>query len=227
MDVHPPHEPIHSWRDFLLHLATITIGLLIAVGIEGCVELRHEHRLVRDARATLREEIQHNVGVMATATDNLSKQKVILARNVDALTRIMEHPEDKTAQNAAIVANYSSQSLHETAWKTAQATNALAYMPYSEAQKYAEIYEAQDTFLAAQDKQIEDEAQLLGVIAKTDFGHGIITPAQASMALERFGVWRGHLVYLDLMAKLTYLSDKAFLDGKDAPKDLYENIQTR
>jgi hypothetical protein len=29
LDVHPPHEKIHGFKDFLLHLLTITIGLLI------------------------------------------------------------------------------------------------------------------------------------------------------------------------------------------------------
>jgi hypothetical protein len=38
LDVHPPHEPAHSWRDILIHLATITIGLFIALSLEGRVE---------------------------------------------------------------------------------------------------------------------------------------------------------------------------------------------
>ena len=38
LDVHPPHEKMHGFKDFLLHLLTITIGLLIALGLEGCVE---------------------------------------------------------------------------------------------------------------------------------------------------------------------------------------------
>ena len=37
MDVHAPHEPIHTWRDFFIHLITITVGLLIAISLEGMV----------------------------------------------------------------------------------------------------------------------------------------------------------------------------------------------
>jgi hypothetical protein len=40
LDVHPPHNPTHTWRDFLLHIATIVIGLFIAVGLEQTVEHR-------------------------------------------------------------------------------------------------------------------------------------------------------------------------------------------
>ena len=39
-EVHPPHEAVHAWRGFLLHIATIVIGLLIAVLLEQTVEVR-------------------------------------------------------------------------------------------------------------------------------------------------------------------------------------------
>jgi hypothetical protein len=31
LDVHAPHEAVHTWRDFFIHIATIGLGLLIAV----------------------------------------------------------------------------------------------------------------------------------------------------------------------------------------------------
>jgi len=34
LDVHPPHTSTHTWRDFFIHIATICIGLLIAVDLE-------------------------------------------------------------------------------------------------------------------------------------------------------------------------------------------------
>jgi len=33
LDVHPPEEKIHGFKDFLLHLFTITVGLLIALAL--------------------------------------------------------------------------------------------------------------------------------------------------------------------------------------------------
>jgi hypothetical protein len=38
LDVHPPHQAIHGWRDFFIHIATIVVGLLIAVALEQTVE---------------------------------------------------------------------------------------------------------------------------------------------------------------------------------------------
>ena len=43
IDVHPAPHAAHSWHDFFIHIATIAIGLLLALGLEQTVE--HFHRL--------------------------------------------------------------------------------------------------------------------------------------------------------------------------------------
>jgi len=60
LDVHPPHEAAHTWKDFLIHIATIVIGLLIAIGLEQTVEAIHHHREVSEAREALSAEIGDN-----------------------------------------------------------------------------------------------------------------------------------------------------------------------
>jgi hypothetical protein len=47
LEVHAPHESIRTWKSFLIHIATIVIGLFIAVGLEQTVEFFH-HRHIRD-----------------------------------------------------------------------------------------------------------------------------------------------------------------------------------
>jgi hypothetical protein len=63
LDVHPPHHPTHGWRDFFIHIATITVGLLIAIGLEQTVEAtHHSHQrhilvesLLRDTERCVRD----------------------------------------------------------------------------------------------------------------------------------------------------------------------------
>jgi hypothetical protein len=229
LDVHAPHHPIMGWKDFLLHLLTISIGLLIAVGIEGCVELHREHKLVQEARETMREEVQHNSNTMKDTLVSVKKQRATMEKNIETLTRIQENPENKALQkDASIAADYSMVSLRDTAWKTAQTTGALGFMPYAEAQRYSDLYGAQKDFLDQQDKILEDEAQFFGVLAKTNFGHNdVVTKEQATLALERFGIWNAHLLYLDLMAQETAGTDKAFLEGKAAPTEFHEEIHRK
>lgn len=225
MDVHAPHEPIHGVKDFLLHLLTITVGLLIAVGIEGCVELHREHKLANEARMTMHEEIEHNSSQLKEAVGDLDKQRASIQKNIEMLTRIQESPKDKGPQSGNIHADFSMISLRDTAWKTAQTTGALSFMPYAEAQRYSEVYGMERDFLDQQNKILEDEAQFVGVMAKTNLGNKGVTPEQATMSLERFGVWQAHLSYLDLMAKVAAATDQAFLAGKEGPHEMHEDLK--
>jgi hypothetical protein len=154
----------------------------------------------------------------------LDKQAETMKKNIATLTRIQENPKDKAAQDAQIDANFSIIGLRETAWKTAQTTAALSFMPYAEAQRYSDVYGAQKEFLDQQDKILEDEAEFIGLMAKTNFGHKDITSEQASLALERFGVWQAHLAYLDLMAKVTSQTDQAFLEGREGPHEMHMQL---
>ena len=53
LDVHAPHETLQTWKAFFIHLATIVIGLLIAVGLEQTVEYFHHRQQVAEIRRSL------------------------------------------------------------------------------------------------------------------------------------------------------------------------------
>jgi hypothetical protein len=53
LDVHPAHHAASTWRDFFIHIATIVLGLLIAVGLEQTVEYFHHRHQLRDLRQGL------------------------------------------------------------------------------------------------------------------------------------------------------------------------------
>jgi hypothetical protein len=224
MDVHAPHKPITTTSEFFLHLFTITIGLLIAVGIEGLVRYFHHRHLVHEAEATLRTEIQYNEGNMASALDSIHQEQAAIDKDIAALKRIQANPNDKDAQNATLSAQFRIVGLRNTAWTTAQATGALAYMPYDKARTYSEIYDEQNSFSTAEDKTLEDEALFMGVAQKFQDGSKM-PPQQVEEALERFGVWKAHLLWVDLSAKLCDLSYKAFLEGRPGPTSLHEDLK--
>jgi hypothetical protein len=66
LDVHPPHESAHTWKDFFLHIATIVVGLIIAVGLEQGVEAIHAHHQLHQLRVDLQveSEVNQNRGVI-------------------------------------------------------------------------------------------------------------------------------------------------------------------
>ena len=60
IEVHPPHENVHTWRQFLIHIAAITIGLLIAIGLEQTVVYFHRRHQLQEARRELTAELEEN-----------------------------------------------------------------------------------------------------------------------------------------------------------------------
>ena len=86
--------------------------------------------------------------------------------------RIQEHPNDPKAQHTTLTVHFSSISLPDTAWRTAQSTGALAYMPYEEAEQYSSIYQTQAALLALQSKPAEDVAGIIGLVARYNFHSG-------------------------------------------------------
>ncbi|HEV2576896.1 MAG TPA: hypothetical protein VGU25_06775 [Acidobacteriaceae bacterium] len=50
IDVHVPHKSEHTWTDFFIHIGTIAVGILLAIGLEQAVELIHERHQVHELR---------------------------------------------------------------------------------------------------------------------------------------------------------------------------------
>ena len=65
LDVHPPHEAAHTWKDFFIHIATIVIGLLIAIGLEQTVEAFHHRHQLHRLEESLTHEIVQNKQIVA------------------------------------------------------------------------------------------------------------------------------------------------------------------
>jgi hypothetical protein len=65
LEVHAPHEAFNTWKGFFIHVATITIGLLIAIGLEQVVEYVHHRHQVREMSERLRQESIDNEAVVA------------------------------------------------------------------------------------------------------------------------------------------------------------------
>jgi uncharacterized protein (DUF952 family) len=166
MEVHPPEHPIHTWRDFFIHIATIVVGLLIAIGLEQTVEYFHHRHLVAEARENIRAEIEENekqaetnVGYLQTDAD-LMKANVAKARALRDNPRALEHGE--------FLSNYSWNSFNESAWTSARDSGALTYMPVEEVQRYDDLYETQRMVNAAASETFTKQLELVAPFIMED-----------------------------------------------------------
>ena len=227
LDVHLPHKGIRGFSEFLIHLFTITVGLLIAVQIESFVEWRHHIHLAEEARASLRTEIEQNLKDLKKAQLGLKAWREINDADLAAMRRIQDHPDDPDAQHTKLEVNASGITLEDTAWRTAQSTGALAYMPYEEAERYSNIYQAQVALIAMEDKPLEDAAQILGLIEKTNFHSSRshkITAAEAGELAEKFGQMRLHLANGNTLLQMSIEQSEAFIENRKARESFQENL---
>ena len=157
LDVHPPHEKMHGFKDFLLHLLTITIGLLIALGLEGYAEHWKQRELKKDADTKLRQEIRENAQEIALVHNATASEQANLKRIVDFLSARKKNERYDTRQ---LRLDFTVGDLKSASWKTAAATGALGFMEYDQVQRYSAVYQLQDKYSALQDQTIDEFLQL-------------------------------------------------------------------
>jgi hypothetical protein len=146
LDVHPPHETVHTWKDFFIHIATIVIGLLIAVGLEQMVEYLHHRELAKHAREMMAEERELNRQANRKNLFSLKMHEDYLFRNLPVLARIGPHT---LGADDRIVLWTPGIVLKGVAWKSAQQSGAAAYLSNDELFRYDLIYSLQDYYNSA------------------------------------------------------------------------------
>jgi hypothetical protein len=208
LDVHPPHEPVHGVRDFIIHLLTITIGLLIAVGIEGCVEWQHHRHLVREAETSLHEEIKSNADGMQSVIDSIHNQQKTLKQDVAIL---QQFAKGNTPKDKNMSVTWRILTFDDVSWRTAQATGAFAYMPYADAKEYANIYHAQEEYDGVQHQAFRDATYSVALFLGTDDAHSDPTPEEAKEIISRMQVLQAQLLNLDSFATALNTEYKKFL----------------
>lgn len=159
LDVHSPHEPVHGIRDFLLHLLTITVGLLIALGLEAAVEWRHHLHLRHEAEDNIRREIEDNRKDLIEVLHAVPAEQ---AKFKNLLVYLNARAAGSDADIHNINVGVKIGTPQDASWQTAAATGALAYMDYAEVKRFAAAYQMQKKLDTAQDASMQPIVALLG-----------------------------------------------------------------
>ncbi len=195
LDVHPPNEPVRGWRDFFVHLTTITIGLLIALSMEGCVEWQHHRHLVRDADASLRMEIRNNSKSMAENLEGVRNEEKVLTQDLAILERIIANP--KVPNYEYLQVKFKIRGFDDVSWKTAQSTGAFSYMPYAQAQEYSDIYDQQHEIDDAETQAVRDTVVSVAPIFNLDKGDRNPGAAEAMAIKTNIQILQVQLTLID------------------------------
>jgi hypothetical protein len=211
LDVHPPHEPLYTWRDFFVHLATITIGLLIALSLEGCVEWQHHRTLVREAEESLQREIRSNATNLPGVLEDLHNQQNALSQDIVVLKKIIANPKEVNRDEMSIA--FHITGFETVSWKTAQSTGALSYMPYDLAQQYSDIYSMQELVSEAEKQAARDAIVSVGPFLGMKQGDPNPGAEEAVLIRQHIQVQAGQLFLLDSLIHGLDANYKKFLQA--------------
>ena len=148
MDIHPPSGPVHSFKDFCLHLLTVILGILIALSLEGLIEWRHHRSLAEEARSNLTAEIRENRQLLTRGLAAAPEAEQRLKTTIEVIAAYRTNHRDNGSSD--LDWSFGLFPLSGTAWSTAASTGALGYMEYSEVQGYTRAYVLQEEFLTLQ-----------------------------------------------------------------------------
>lgn len=153
MDIEGPDSPIRSFRDFATHIATVTIGILIALGLEALIDAHRNHDLVEHTRADFRAEFTAN---RAAVLADLQRTLVVKTELEGLIAYGQARTEGKDAPLPALSTTRSFAFLTTTSWETAVATQALIHMPFAEARRISAT-QSKQAALNAMQSRAEDE----------------------------------------------------------------------
>lgn len=137
LDVHVPQKSEHTWTDFAIHIATICVGLLLAIGLEQGVEWLHHRHELHTLRENLHEEdekiLRDNADELRASTAALAwlDQRMALVQD-----RIRQH---KPVPYIAPPSIRIHSAPDDPVWRAAKASNLIDVMPQEDIKAYSEI----------------------------------------------------------------------------------------
>ena len=179
MEIHAPEGHVQSFRDVAIHLAIVTVGILIALGLEQSVEWYHHRELATEARENILSEMRDNKKEIESLLKKLPGSQENHLSAVSVIDKYLAH--SKSTDNKMTL-GVSVAEIRDTAWATAQTVGALNYMPYAEVQKLASAYRVQQQFLRVQDRTMDSVVTAAAIFAE---GKGPEKLPQSDLATER------------------------------------------
>src|SRR5579859_4170052 len=172
LDVHLLDHRIGGFRDFTVHLLTITVGLLIAIGLEQSVEAMHHRHQRKEAEKLIREEIQDNQNALRENAKVLMDEINGMNHTLTSLEAISNGHGGELSEKEI---QFQEGPMQDSAWRTASTTGVLSYMDYGEVEKFSAAYKMQDQLQMMEQLAGNDYLQLTPILrgtgSKVDAAH--------------------------------------------------------
>jgi hypothetical protein len=146
---------------FLFEIATIIVGVLIALSVDGVSESLHDRKLVREARANLQAELRDNRQELATVLAKHEPRRSQVEHAIALADQLLADGEKVRQEDVTL--GLSLADLSTSARETAAATGAFGKMTYAEVKHFTSVYGMQEKFQAVQDRMSQQFVLVLPV----------------------------------------------------------------
>ncbi len=194
MEIHAPTGPTHSFKDFAIHILIVTIGILIALGLEGLRETWREHKAISEAGASFDQELRRDEQQLDIEVAHVRKASADLDRVISDLPELSKTPAILTGRVMGIEPGF--YFFRTTAWESAVASGILSHMSERDLNRFDEGYLGIKHY---QDAQKGTIAQWLAVRAYY-LSHHSFTPAEEVAGEEKL---RSLKIGLDIQEHLS------------------------
>jgi hypothetical protein len=212
IDVHPAHHAASTWRDFFIHIGTIVLGLLIAIGLEQSVEAVHHHHERDELIAAMRAEAQNNQPVFEKT---ISLQIAGLSQQL-SIVAALKHATPHNGMVDVVFPTYQAippfTSPARATWTIAKTNGKAALLPDNFAETYnrldfeADLYQEARQGISAPSAAIVATTTRLGIgmslahvtrlhlsVADRDALAQVLAQGSAAylLSITRMAYWRG------------------------------------
>jgi hypothetical protein len=203
IEVHPPHENVHTWRQFFIHIAAITIGLLMAIGLEQTVVYFHHRHQLQEARRELADELESNHRVVGI---NLEATRKVMA-DLDADMALLRAAQTSSAsQSPAPIGSKLVYGLgnfywpKDATWQAVKQNGSLGLMAHDELHYYVYIYE-DIAIIMEQLNEMGARIEVASAIARRS-SNGNLTPRDIEELITATSEVQAKLAYSTLLLRL-------------------------
>ncbi len=198
MEIHAPEKPILTVKEAAVHLLIVTVGILIALSLEGIVEYVHHRMVVREARDIMHREIEENRGELDKALAHIrDSQLKEMRQDIDVILALTA----KKTSDGSLNFSYRGANLGSGGRAAAQLMGAFAYMDYQEVRQWATVYDIQEAFLRQQSTATSEATPAFSFLVKRD----LATTPTAQLETEADNVRRAFSALVSLSQFGQYL----------------------
>ena len=167
--MHPLASAPHSFKELLTHIGIVTIGILIALSLEGIIQTVHDHSLLRDTRENFRVEVEADLRQMDQEIVGVEKANHATHEVIADLLILEKNPAGLKQRIDALYTN--GYTISSSAWAGALSSGALPLMNASEVMRYANFDSGVRMYTGLEDRAVIQQDELHSYVdSRRSFG---------------------------------------------------------